>query len=215
LVFRLSDVAPGQRGLVESDYFTRDGDDYVKTLSPSLPHVDCAAANFVRYAELVYGEARRSGSPHWREGLLHFLRTIDGRGLEWFLFGSAAMAIRGIEVVPAGIDIMFPHVSDLVQVRNLFAPDTLRPLTECEGWVCGAFGSVFHGCEITMAFEPQDSLDAPDPNDSGRYAASHLQTVSWEGWAIPVPPMQLLLNINRRRGRDERVRMIMEHMATE
>lgn len=213
LLFRLSQVSPAQQSLVENDYFTRDGNDYFKTLARNLPHVEFAADNFVRYAEEVYGEARFSGSPHWRDGLRHFLQTVDGSGLEWFLIGSAAMAVQGIEVVPAGIDIMFPHLSDLVQVRDLFAPDTLRPLTECAEWVCGGFGSIFHSCEIAMAFEPMDRLDAPEPNDSGRYAASHLETVVWEGWTVPVPPLQLLLNVNRRRGREERVRLILEHMS--
>jgi hypothetical protein len=212
LVFRLDDVAPEQRGLLEADYFTPDGDGYVMTHARSLPHVEQAAANFVRYAGQVY-EARLSGSPHWRDGLRHFLNTVDGAGLEWFLHGSASLAVRGLPIVPAGIDVMFPHASDLVRVRDLFAADTLRPLTECEGWVCKAFGTLFHGCEITVAFEPQDSLDAAEPIDSGRYAASHLETIEWEGWTIPVPPLQLLLNINRRRGREERARLIEEWMA--
>lgn len=212
LVFRLEDLAPGQRPLVEADYFTPDGDSCFQTHSRNEPYVDVAAANFVRYAERIYA-ARVSGSPYWRDGLRHVLRTVEGTGLEWFLHGSASLAVRGLPVVPAGIDIMFPRASDLVRVRDLFAADTLRPLTECEGWVCKAFGTLFHGCEITVEFEPQDSLDAAEPIDSGRYAASHLETVTWEGWTVPVPPLQLLLNINRRRGREERARLIEEWMA--
>lgn len=217
-IFRLTDVAPTDRAAIEADYFTPDGDGYTKTFSKDAPHIDVAAANFVLYADRLYGETLTHGSPLWRDGLRHFLDILDGSGIEWFLIGSCVLAIRGLDVVPRGVDVVFPHVSDLPRVRDLIGPDTLQPLLECEGWVAAAYGEAFHGCKIAMAFMTQDCLDAPDPDgtgpsDSGPYAASHLGTATWEGRTIPVPPMQLLLNINRRRGRTDRVRLITEYLS--
>lgn len=219
VIFRLTDVTPGDREAIEADYYTPDGDSYTKTFSRSAPHIDAAAANFVRYADRLYGETLTRGSGLWREGLLHFLDTMEGSGIEWFLIGSCVLAIRGLDVVPRGVDVVFPHVSDLPRVRDLIGPDTFQPLMECEGWVAKAYGEAFHGCKIAIAFMTQDSLDTPEPDgsgpsDSGPYAASHLETVTWEGREIAVPPMELLLNINRRRGREERVRKIIEYLST-
>lgn len=218
VVFRLTDVAPADRAAIEGDYFTPDGDGYSKTFSKDAPHMDAAAANFVRYADQLYGDTLTRGSSLWREGLRHFVDTMAGSGIEWFLIGSCVLAVRGLEVVPRGVDVVFPHASDLPRVRDLFDPDTLQPLLECEGWVAAAYGEAFHGCKIAMAFMTQDCLDALDPDgagpsDSGPYAASHLETATWEGRTIPVPPMQLLLNINRRRGRADRVRLITDYLS--
>ena len=213
VIFRLTNVAPTDRSAIEADYYTPDGDGYTKRFSRNAPYIDAAAANFVRYADQLYGETLTRGSSLWREGLLHFLDTMEGSGIEWFLIGSCVLAIRGLDIVPRGVDVVFPHVSDLPRVRDLFGPDTIQPLMECEGWVAKAYGEAFHGCKIAIAFMTQDCLDTPEPGDSGPYAASHLETATWEGRAIPVPPMQLLLNINRRRGRAERVRQITEYLS--
>jgi hypothetical protein len=218
VIFRLTNVAPADRGAVEADCYTPDGDGYTKTLSRNAPYVDAAAANFVRYADQLYGETLTRGSRRWREGLLHFLDTMEGSGIEWFLSGSCVLAIRGLDIVPRDVNVVFPHVSDLQRVRDLFGPDTIQPLMECEGWVAKAYGDAFHGCKIGIAFETEDRLDTPEPDDSGPYdsgpyAASHLETATWEGRAIPVPPMQLLLNINCRRGRTERVRQITKYIC--
>jgi hypothetical protein len=217
-IFRLSDVAPGDLGAIQADYYTPDGDGYTKTFSRNAPYIDDAAANFVRYAEQLYGETLTAGSNLWREGLLHFLDTMEGSGIGWFLIGSCVLAVKGLDVVPRGVDVVFPQVSDLPRVRDLFGPDTFQPLMECEGWVAAAYGEAFHGCRISMAFMTQNCLDTPEPDgsgpsDSGPYAASHLETAIWEGREVPVPPMQLLLNINRRRGRTERVRQITEYLS--
>jgi hypothetical protein len=214
VIFGLTDVAPGDRETIEADYYTPDGDGYTKTFSRTAPYIEAATANFVRYADQLYGETLTRGSSLWREGLLHFLDTMEGSGIEWFLIGSCVLAIRGLDIVPRGVDVVFRHASDLSRVRDLFGPDTLQPLMECEGWVAKAYGEAFHGCKIAMAFGTQDSLDTLEPSDSGPYAASHLETATWEGREVPVPPMQLLLNINRRRGRAERVRQITEYLST-
>jgi hypothetical protein len=213
VIFRLTDVKPEERGAVEADYYTQDNDGYTKSFPRSAPYIDAAAANFLRFADRLYGETLTRGSSQWHEGLLHFLDIMEGSGIEWFLIGSGVLAIRGLDIVPRGIDVVFRHVSDLPRVRELFGPDTIQPLMECENWVAKAYGDAFHGCKICMAFGTQDSLDSPEPSESGPYAAHHLETATWEGRAIPVPPMQLLLNINRRRGRADRVRQITEYMS--
>lgn len=214
VIFRLTDVAPTDRGAIEADYYTQDGDGFIKRFSRNAPYVDAAAANFVRYADQLYGETLTRGSSLWREGLHHFLDTMEGSGIEWFLIGSCVLAISGLDIVPRGVDVVFPRASDLPRVRDLFGPDTLQPLLECENWVAKAYGEAFHGCKIAMAFETLGSETATEPDDSGPYAAAHLETATWEGREIPVPPMQLLLNINHKRGRAERVRQITEYLST-
>jgi hypothetical protein len=66
---------------------------------------------------------------------------------------------------------------------------------------------------VDLAFDPQPALDQPEPSDSGPYARDHLEEVVWRGTQIKVPPLQLQLATNLRRGRTARAEAIARVMA--
>jgi hypothetical protein len=74
--------------------------------SPGVPvHCERFAASI---GEMVLQSAGLVAVP-WEGALLEFLRRVEGSALRWWLYGSAALAVRGIEVLPGDIDI---NVSD-------------------------------------------------------------------------------------------------------
>ena len=40
--------------------------------------------------------------------------------VDWYIHGSTAMVLSGIDVAPNGVDIIFPNYSDFDMVRNHF-----------------------------------------------------------------------------------------------
>jgi hypothetical protein len=69
-------------------------------------------------------------------------------------------------------------------------------------------------CRIDIASDPQSSVDEPEPVDFGPYAKSKLETITWNGYKVRIPPIELQLNVNKRRHRIERVRLIEEYINT-
>lgn len=61
-------------------------------------------ANFARHLqEMLLQSARRRPVPWW-QALEVFLERVEGSQLRWFLYGSGALAVRGIDVGPGDLD---------------------------------------------------------------------------------------------------------------
>jgi hypothetical protein len=56
--------------------------------------------------------------------------------------------------------------------------------------------------------------DDPLPSDFGPAAAERLEPVEWRGRVIRVPPLELQLAVNGRRGLAERVEKIHRHISS-
>ena len=195
--------------------FTRVDDRYLKEIPRDLPHLDIVVENYRRNAEEILaqtGERPLKPAP-WEQALLAFADKAKAAGIDWFLAGTCALAIRGIEVKPRDVDIIL-HLKDMDKVQEAFLDDTIVPVEECADWVATGFGVLFMHARIDLAFDTHDCLDSPEPIDSGPYAMNHLETVNWMGHTVKVPPMALLLNVNKRRGIQERVQLIEEYVAS-
>jgi hypothetical protein len=51
-----------------------------------------------------------------------------------------------------------------------------------------------------------------EPHEQGRAARDRLETVTWRGWEVPVPPLDVQLAIALRRGLTGRAALIREAM---
>jgi hypothetical protein len=85
--------------------------------------------------------ARRAPVP-WEDALLDALRRLDGAGLDWWLYGSAALAVRGLAVEPGDIDL---HVGDPHRAGRLFDDLLVTPVERLDGWVARWVGRAFGG----------------------------------------------------------------------
>jgi hypothetical protein len=72
---------------------------------------------------------------------------------------------------------------------------------------------LFLHARIDIATDPNPCLDDTTPVDCGIYARNHLKEVIWRGYKIKVPPVELLINANKLRGRVKRVKMLEEYLT--
>ncbi len=104
------------------------------------------------------------------------------------------------------------HSEDIDRVNELFADCIVEPIRSSKGWVVTNFGVLFMGARIDLAFDPEDFVDIPEPADFGPYAMKNLEVISYKGQRVKIPPLELQMQVNRRRGRDDRVVAIEKHL---
>jgi hypothetical protein len=171
--------------------------------SPSIPRYHERFAASIE--QMVLQSARLVRIP-WEEGLLEFLRRIDDSGLEWWLYGSAALAVRGIDITPGDIDV---NVSDAHRVGRIFDDLLVTPVEELEGWAAKRLGRAFHEAIVEWLSEPHPEKDDPaNPCEYGPHVAERLETVEWRGRRLRVPPLAVQLAVSERRGLADRVQSI-------
>jgi hypothetical protein len=176
--------------------------------SPSVPRY------FERFAAaiapMVLQSARLVPIP-WEKALLEFLRRVDGSRLDWWLYGSAALAIRGIDVEPGDIDV---NVNDAEGLGSLLDDLLITPVEELDRWVARRIGRAFDGAIIEWASDPVAAYDDPAvPLEHGTLVADQLETVTWRGHRILVPPLWVQLARCEQRGLAERANLIRAAMA--
>ena len=147
----------------------------------------------------------------WKKALFDFSREMDDKNIDWWLTGSCAVCIRGISLQPHDVDIMVDS-SDVSRISDIFSDYLIEPIVDTNGWLTKDFGVIFKHSRIDIASDPQIVLDDPEPIDCGPYANANLEEVNWKGFSIRVPPLQLSLNANKRRGRNDRVEIIEKYL---
>ncbi len=152
----------------------------------------------------------------WKQALSILIEKLAGTGIRWYIHGSAAMAIWGINVPPRDLNIIFPDLSDFDRVRQLFLGETIYPLERCEGWIMGGLGGLFVQANIGIAFMnatdiPSDISQLKEVDWKGR-DMSQLMEVEWLGKKIVISPLAWLKHDNQNYGRTERVELIERFM---
>jgi hypothetical protein len=142
----------------------------------------------------------------WEEALLVFISRARGSDLRWWLYGSAALAVRSFDVEPGDIDI---NVSDATLAERIFDDLMVTPTLEMEGWVARRTGRAFDKAIVEWLSDPHPELDDPAaPHEQGPYIASRLETVQWRGHLVHVPPLDTQLRVCEARGMHERAHLI-------
>ena len=81
----------------------------------------------------------------WETGLAELAGRAEGSGLRWWLYGSGALAVRGLSIKPGDLDV---HVSDAALAGRLMADLLVEPVTRMRGWVADAGGRAYAGILI-------------------------------------------------------------------
>jgi hypothetical protein len=190
--------------LVHMGFAPAGADRFVRSLS-ATGNVRRTHANFARHVEeMLLQSARRRPVP-WPHALEVFLERVRGSGLRWFLYGSGALAVRGIDVDPGDLDFC---VDDADLAGSLFADLLVEPVTTMAGWIADRGGRAFAGCLLEWVSGVHADVDEPEPHEHGPVAASRLERVRWRGHDVPVAPLELQLAAAERRGLSERAKQI-------
>jgi hypothetical protein len=209
----VSEYPKEYKPILESQYYTPVNGAYVKKFPNNLDNLKKAEANFVKYADDMFAQMGYFKEIHWESALLSFIEKARYHEIDWWLTGSCALCVRGINVMPHDIDIILDS-HDIQKINEMFSDYIVEPINSTKGWVTDYFGVLFMDARIDLAFDPQEFADHPEPCDFGLYAKSNLQNVLWKGNTIKVPPLELQLQVNHRRGRHDRVRAIKEFIKT-
>lgn len=195
-----SEYEPVLRGL----FYTKEPGSYTKVFPRSIRHLERIKANYAALAPEMFAQVGGFKPVPWEDALLDMARRLDAAGVWWWLTGSCAGCLRGALLSPHDVDVML-DARDVERVADTLADIIVEPIIDTRGWVTSHFGVAFPGARVDLAFDPQEALDRPEPGDSGPYARERLEMVQWRGRSIRVPPLDLQIANNRRRGRMDRV----------
>jgi hypothetical protein len=199
--FVLVDLDDAERGAARDLWFAEDGDRFVRRFD-AVPAVR-VYPRFVACARELLDQTAGRVRPRWEEALAVLL---DRAGeVDWWLGGSAALAVRGVDVVPRDVDLVTSPAGAQELARRL-GDLLVEPLTVGEGWIATHFARAFGGARIEWIGGV--SAEAAGAGDFGPAAEERLETVGWRGRTIRVPPLDLQLASARARRLDARVAAI-------
>jgi hypothetical protein len=155
--------------------------------------------------QMVLQKAGRVAVP-WETGLLQFLRRVRGTRLSWWLYGSGALAVRGLPIQPRDIDV---RVDDAAFAGHLCDDLLVTPVERLDGWVAKYVGRAFCHAIIEWLSEPHTELDdRAAPSEQGVFIEPHLEVVRWRGHDVRVPPLWAQLSVAEQRGLTDRAALI-------
>ena len=171
----------------------------------NVPDFTACAEQFARYGETALLQKLRLLPAPWERALDLFIEQVSPLGVDWYVHGSAAMALWGIDVAPRDVNIIFPNHSDFDRVRAHLNRFAIRPIERCDNWVMSGLGELFLEGVVGISFHNQE-LEPFDMNALGR--------VRHNGRDIFVSSLDMLKRDNQQMNRPERVRWIEARMGT-
>jgi hypothetical protein len=112
---------------------------------------------YALYAKTMFDQLGYFTSVPWREGLDAFCSIIEKTDMDWWLTGSCAACIRGIDLSPHDVDIMI-NSDDIPELTELFRDELIEPIVSTHGWLTKDFGVMFLHCRIDIASDPSPVL---------------------------------------------------------
>src|SRR5580704_7993752 len=106
--FAVSGIGPelaGAAAQVLMDY-EHAGPQWQRGYPADAPHLEQAWQGFTRYIEAVLRQAARLDPVPWRDALQEVCQRTSGQPVDWWLTGSAALAVRGVPVDPGDLDLV-------------------------------------------------------------------------------------------------------------
>lgn len=172
-------------------------------------HVHRIFENFSAHLEEMIQQSARRRPIAWEEGLVEFLDRTEDSGLRWWLYGSAALAVRGIDVRPGDLDLA---VNDPWLVGALLDDLLVEPVTRLHNWVADVGGRAFHGVLIEWLAGAHATGLTP-PSEQEPATSAHLEVIPWRGRRVSVPRLEVQLAVAERRGLTERIDLIRRALA--
>jgi hypothetical protein len=212
--FIIADLDPAYHQAARDLAYSPVSEGFAKAYPADTPHLEQIYRNFAQCAEPMILQTARVVPVPWERALHAFLDRIEGQAINWWLAGSAALAVRGLALVPRDFDLIVDDEG--AQALGMLLLDHLiEPVKPVQGWFCNWWGRAFVHARFEWVGGVDERADQPEISDFGPTAARRLETIMWQGRAVRVPPLDLQLEISRRRGLSERVRQIQQFLNGE
>ncbi|MCC5909400.1 MAG: hypothetical protein JJT76_03055 [Clostridiaceae bacterium] len=209
VIFRVYDFDSKYEKILKMCYYEFDANSYIKKFPKNTKNLKKIQTHYSNNFKEMFDQLGYFRPIPWQKALLQFIEKVQEKQINWWLTGSCAACIRGITLNPHDIDIMVDS-EDINKINEVFKDYIIEPIIDTNGWLTKEFGVIFLHARIDIASDPQTCLDDPEPVDCGPYARANLEEILWNGHLIKVPPVNLQLNVNKRRGRLDRVKLIQE-----
>jgi hypothetical protein len=198
-----------QRRLVKMGWSPVTGESFTREVADT-PDLQRVFANFALHLEDMLLQSAALRPVPWERALEVFLDRVDGSGIRWWLYGSGALALRGIDIEPRDLDLA---VDDAHHAAALLSELLVEPATRRRGWVADWTGRAFPGAMIEWLAGVHPTGVSP-PHEQEPAADEHLEAVQWRGRTVLVPVLELQLLVAERRGLGDRVHLIRSAMTT-
>jgi hypothetical protein len=199
--FIVTDLDPAYHQAIQTvGYEARPNGWFVRGFPPEAIHLERAYENAQHLLEKLLVQRSGQSAVCWEDAMYTLLRLVEGQNLDWCVVGSAALALRGLDVIPGDIDLVLPE-ADSLKLGELALDYLIEPMQITQEWISKWWARSFMDACVEWVGEVNDSADAQGVTDFGPMALSRLETIQWCGHAVRVPPLDLMLAVNQRRGR--------------
>jgi hypothetical protein len=205
--FIVTAIDPAYLEALEDLEFLPFEEGYARTFPSDSLHLVRSYENFALYAEELILQTARIQPVPWEQALLALLEKIQGHKIDWWLVGSTALAVRGLDVAPRDIDLSVAD-KDAHRLGDLLLDNLIEPVQPTPDWFCNWFGRAFLHARVEWVGGVDERADTPEVSDFGPTAASRKETVVWHGHQIQVPPLDMQLRASEARGMTGRVEKI-------
>jgi hypothetical protein len=192
------DVLPGL-GYSASD------DEFARRFPADAPDLERIYRSFEQRIEELLEQTARERPVPWRHALSELAARLERAGVEWFVSGSAALAVRGIDVEPRDVDFV---ATDHTAVAEALTDALIEPpLYDRERrWIAAWFGRAYLKARVEWVAQVYPDYDEwGAPNEIGPSAARRVERVRWNGRSLLLAPLARQLAVNEKRGLDDRV----------
>ena len=209
--FEISDFDMKYEKVLKMCFYKKDGDKFYKNFPQKYPYIETIQKNFSLYGRKMFDQLGYFSNVPWDKALYEFCLIAKNENIKWWLTGSCASCLRGIEFNPHDVDIMIDS-SDVNKIIDMYSEYLIEPIINTNGWLTKDFGVLFLNARIDIASDPVEELDNPVPIDCGPTARDNLEKIDWNGFKLYIPPIEYQLNANRLRKRTNRVKLIEQYM---
>ena len=191
IYFMVADLDEAYHETVRKLEFEPVDGGFARRFSADSPHLERIYASFARSAEDVILQKAGVRSAPWDRVLDNALRLMDAHDITWWLVGSTALAVRGLDISPRDIDLVVDEAG-AHRLAALLLDDLIEPVTPIETWSARWFGRAFPGALVEWV----------GGVDEHHYwgAKANWETITWRGHRLRVPPLTVAPRSAPRRG---------------
>jgi hypothetical protein len=207
-----TDDAAYRRVLAEL-MFREEGDAFVRSFRADAPGLHQSYVRFKLMLEEMLAQTAGRRLPPWDEALDAVASRLAVARCDWFLAGSAALAVRGIDIVPRDLDLVVADASTAIRALVDVQVEPVS-LNRPGAWIARWFGRGFLHARVEWIAEVDPALDVYSwPNEYGPKAAARLETVRWNDHVLALAPLDVQLAVTERRGLAQRAEAIRDFLG--
>jgi len=204
---------PAYRRVLAELMFSEEDGAFVRSFRADAPGLHQSYVRFKLTIEEMLAQTAGRRLPPWDEALDAVASRLRVARCDWFLAGSAALAVRGVDIVPRDIDLVVVDASRALRALGDLQVEPVS-LNRPGAWIARGFGRCFLHARIEWIAGVDPAIDVySSPNEFGPKAAAELETVRWNDQELALTPLDVQLAVTERRGLAARAQAIRDDLG--